>query len=57
MTLKDRKSSEEWSDCLWLISIRNCTQRGGCVERMDKNNWIKKCREIVIEGELHYEVM
>ena len=42
------------SEIAWaLISIRNCIQRGrlrwfGHVERMDRDSWVKKCREIVV---------
>ena len=26
--LKDRKSSDELTDCMGLVSVRNCIQRG-----------------------------
>ena len=28
MTLKDRNSFDKLRDCLWLVSIRTCIQRG-----------------------------
>ena len=48
--LKNRKSSDELID-----RIGNCIQIGrlrwvGYVERMDKDRWVKKCRDIVVEG-------
>ena len=54
VTLKDRKSSDELRDCVGLVSIRNYKQRHmlrwfGHVERMDKDSWVKKCKEIVVE--------
>ena len=53
MTLKD-KYSDKLRDLLGLVSIRNCIQSGrrwfGHVERMDKDSWVKKSREIVVEG-------
>ena len=55
VTLKDRKSSEELRDRLGLVAIRDCVQRGrlrwfGYVERMNDDNWVKKSREIAVEG-------
>ena len=55
VTLKDRKSSEELRDRLGLVAIRDCVQRGrlrwfGHVERMNDDNWVKKSREIAVEG-------
>ena len=55
VTLKDRKSSEELRDHLGLVAIRDCVQRGrlrwfGHVERMNNDNWLKKLREIAVEG-------
>ena len=52
MTLGDRESSEVLRDSLGLLSIRNCRGRlrsFGHVGKMDKNSWIKKCVEIVVE--------
>ena len=49
VTLKDRTSSDEE-----LVSIRKCTQSGrlwfGHGERLDKDSWVKKCREVAVEG-------
>ena len=44
----DRNSSDK-------LIIRNSIQCGrptwlGQVERMEKDSWVKKCREIVVEG-------
>ena len=41
VTLKGRKSSDEWRDRLGLVSIGNCIQRGRHVKRMDKDNCVK----------------
>ena len=54
VTLKDRKSSDELRDRLGLVSIRNFIQRGrlrwfGHVERLGNDNWVMKCREIIVE--------
>ena len=55
MTLKDRKSFDELKDRLVLVSTGNCIQKGrlmwfGHLERMDKDSYVKKCREIVVVG-------
>ena len=55
MTLNYRKSSDELRDRLSFVIIRNCIQRGrlrwfGHVEGVDKDSWVKKLREIVVEG-------
>ena len=50
MTLKERKSSDKLIDRLGLVSIRNRIQNGRHIERMEKESWVKKCQEIVVEG-------
>ena len=54
MSLKDRKSSEKPSPSPGdgkhkkLHITRGRLRWLGDVERMDKDNWVKKCREIVV---------
>ena len=56
VTLKDRKPSSELREPLGLNSIRNCIRRGrlmwfGHVERCSDYSMVKKCRDIVVEGQ------
>ena len=56
VTLKDRKPSSELRLHLGLDSIRNCIRRGrlrwfGHVERCSDDSMVKKCRDIVFEGQ------
>lgn len=54
VSLRDRKSSKELLDKFQLQPIRSVVQHGclrwfGHIERMEDNNWVKRCR--VMEGE------
>ena len=56
VTLKDRKPSSELKEHLGLDSIRNCIRRSslkwfGHVERCSDDSVVKKCRDIVTEGQ------
>ena len=53
--LRDRLSSDEFRGRLGLDSIRNAVQKRrlrwfGHVERMNADNWVKKCREFNVPG-------
>ena len=55
VSLRDRKSSKELLDRFQLQPIRSVMQRGrlrwfGHVERMEDNNWVKRCRVMEVEG-------
>ena len=55
VSLRDRKSSKELLDKFKLQPIRSVMQRGrlrwfGHVERMEDNNWVKRCRVMEVEG-------
>ena len=55
-TLKDKKPSSKLRERLGLDSIKNCIRRGrsrwlGHVERCSDDNMVKKCRDIVVEGQ------
>ena len=55
VSLKDRKSSQELRDRCGLESIRLSLQRQrlrwfGHVERLDVDNWVRKSRDIVVDG-------
>ena len=52
--LRDRMSSYELRGCLGLESIRNAVQKRrlrwvGHIERMNADNWLKKCREFNVQ--------
>ena len=55
VTMEDRNSSNKLI-LPGLVSIRNCIQRSRnvvwTVERMNKCCWVKKCKEILIEGDV-----
>ena len=55
VTLRDRKSSEELRQRLGVESIRECIRKGrlrwfGHIERREDSNWIKRCRDLVVDG-------
>ena len=53
VSLKDMKSSQELRDRCGLESIRLSLQRLGWfghVERLDVDNWVRKSRDIVVDG-------
>ena len=55
VSLRDRKSSEELRQRLGVESIRECVRKGrlrwfGHIERREDSNWIKRCRDLVVDG-------
>ena len=55
VTLRDRKSSEELRQRLGVESIRECIRKGrlrwfGHIERREDSSWIKRCRDLVVDG-------
>ena len=54
-SLKDRKSSDELRSRLGIHSIRDVIQARrlrwfGHLERMEGDNWVSKCRDLVVPG-------
>src|SRR5580692_352706 len=54
--LKDRRSNRELLDRLHVTEIGTVVSRGGLgwydhVERMPKEKWVSKCRELEVEGD------
>ena len=54
-SLKDRKSSDELRSRLGIHSIRDAIQARrlkwfGHLERMEGDNWVSKCRDLVVPG-------
>ena len=47
---KDGMSFVKLRDCLGLLIIRSCIQSGRHAQIMDKDSWVKKCREIVVKA-------
>jgi len=55
VTLKDRKSSRDLLDRLGVEDIVNVARRGrqmwfGHVERKSRDDWVKICRDLVVDG-------
>ena len=57
VSLRDRKSSKQLLVKFQLQPIRTVMQRGrlrwfGHVERIEDNNWVKRCRVMEVEGNM-----
>ena len=55
VTLKDRKSSQELLGRLGVEDVVEVVRRGrllwfGHVERKSQDDWVKMCRDLVVEG-------
>jgi hypothetical protein len=55
VTLKDRKSSDELLGRLGIEDVVEVVRRGrllwfGHVERKSRDDWVKMCRDLVVEG-------
>ena len=55
VTLKDRKRSQDLLECLDIVEVAERVRRGrlrwfGHVERKSADDWVAKCRELVVEG-------
>jgi len=56
LTLKDKKSSRELLGRLGVQDIVDATKRGrlmwfGHVEHKSREDWVKMCRDFVVEGD------
>ena len=55
VSLKDAKSSQELLDCMGILGVAERLRRGrlrwfGHVERKGEDDWVSRCRDLVVEG-------